>query len=171
MNGSNFTFCIIKPKFRLIVITSIMENQSPSTNHSSLSEYPCVISQAVQWGDMDAANHVNNTVYLRYFESARIEFFNQMGFMDFTGVDGVGPILAEITCKYKAPLTFPDTIKITARILPNSLTEYGFIMQHVVYSEKLQRIAAEGTSRIVCYDYKNKRKALIPNELINKLVA
>jgi acyl-CoA thioester hydrolase len=138
----------------------------------NLSEqYPAIISQAVQWGDMDAANHVNNTVYLRYFESARIEFFNQIGFMDFTGDGGVGPILAEATCKYKAPLTFPDTIKITARILPDSLTEYGFTMQHVVFSEKLQRIAAEGTSRIVCYDYQNKRKALIPKELIDKLLA
>lgn len=134
-----------------------------------LKDYPCIISQQVQWGDMDAANHVNNTVYLRYFESARIEFFNQIGFMDFTGEESAGPILAETNCKYKAPLTFPDNIKITARILPDSITEYGFIMQHVVYSEKLQRIAAEGTSRIVCYDYKNKCKALIPNDLIDKL--
>lgn len=134
-----------------------------------LKDYPCIIAQQVQWGDMDAANHVNNTVYFRYFESARIEFFNQIGFMDFSGDEGVGPILAETNCKYKAPLTFPDNIKITARILPESITEYGFIMQHVVYSEKLQRIAAEGTSRIVCYDYKNKRKAPIPNDLIEQL--
>lgn len=144
-----------------------MENQAIDTNHQSLKDYPIIISQAIQWGEMDAANHVNNAVYLRYFETARIEFFNQIGFMDFTGDDGIGPILAEVACKYKAPLTFPDNIKITARILPNSLTEYGFTMQHVVFSEKLQRIAAEGTSRIVCYDYKNKRKALIPKELIN----
>ena len=42
-------------------------------------------------------------------------------------------------------------------------------MQHLVYSEKLQRIAAEGTSRIVCYDYKSKQKALISSELREKL--
>jgi acyl-CoA thioester hydrolase len=134
-----------------------------------LKDYPTVISQAVQWGDMDAAQHVNNTVYLRYFESARIEFFNQIGFMDFTGDDGVGPILAEASCRYKAPLTFPDNIKITARILKDSITDYGFVMQHLVYSEKLQRIAAEGMSRIVCYDYKSRQKALISSELKEKL--
>ena len=150
-----------------------MENnpQSEIENHQSLSDYPIIISQAIQWGEMDAANHVNNAVYMRYFESARIEFFSRMGFMDFTGDDGIGPILAEVNCKYKAPLTFPDNIKITARILPDSLTEYGFTMQHVVYSEKLQRVAAEGTSRIVCYDYKNKHKALIPKELFDKMGA
>jgi acyl-CoA thioester hydrolase len=134
-----------------------------------LKDYPTIISQSVQWGDMDAAQHVNNTVYLRYFESARIEFFNQIGFMDFSGDDGVGPILAEASCKYKAPLTFPDNIKITARILPDSITDSGFVMQHLVYSEKLQRIAAEGMSRIVCYDYKSKQKALISSELKEKL--
>jgi acyl-CoA thioester hydrolase len=134
-----------------------------------LKEYPTIISQSVQWGDMDAAQHVNNTVYFRIFENARIEFFNQIGFMDFSGDDGVGPILAEVSCKYKTPLTFPDNIQITARILTDSITEYGFTMQHVVYSEKLNRIAAEGTSRIVCYDYKNKQKALIPSELREKI--
>lgn len=136
-----------------------------------LKQYPIIISQAVQWGDMDAAQHINNTVYFRYFESARIEFFNQIGFMDFSGENSVGPILAETSCQYKAPLTFPDNIKITARILPDSFTEYGFTMQHVVYSEKLRRIAAEGTSRIVCYDYKFKQKSLISNELREKLMA
>jgi len=136
-----------------------------------LKDNPTVISQGVQWGDMDAAQHVNNTVYFRYFESARIEFFNQIDFMDFTGEGTVGPILAETSCKYKAPLTFPDTIKITARILPDSITEYGFVMQHFVFSEKLQRIAAEGMSRIVCYDYKNKQKAFISSELRKKLIS
>ena len=155
------------------LLKKLMENNSQSKikNRQSFlaSDYPTVISQAVQWGDMDAAQHVNNTVYFRYFESARIEFFNQVGFMDFTGEGSVGPILAETTCQYKAPLTFPDTIQITARILPDSFTEYGFVMQHLVYSEKLQRIAAEGTSRIVCYDYKSKQKSLISSELREKL--
>ena len=136
-----------------------------------LKQYPTIISQAVQWGDMDAAQHINNTIYFRYFESARIEFFSQIGFMDFSGESSVGPILAETSCQYKAPLTFPDNIKITARILPDSFTEYGFTMQHIVYSEKLQRIAAEGTCRIVCYDYKSKQKALISSELREKLMA
>jgi acyl-CoA thioester hydrolase len=134
-----------------------------------LKQYPTVIPQTVKWGDMDAAQHVNNTVYLRYFENARIAFFNQIGFMDFMGEGGIGPILAEVNCRYKVPLTFPDNIQITARILPDSFTEYGFVMQHLVYSEKLQRIAAEGTSRIVCYDYKSKQKALISSELREKL--
>lgn len=131
-----------------------------------LKLYPTHVTIPVQWGDMDAAQHVNNTVYLRWFETARIDYFNSLvGFMDFTGENGVGPILAEVSCKYKLPVTYPDTITAAARILPESIDEYGFILQTIVVSHRHQRIAAEGTARIVCYDYKNLRKALIPNEL------
>ena len=40
-----------------------------------LEDYPVVLEIPVAWGDMDALNHVNNTVYLRYFESSRIAYF------------------------------------------------------------------------------------------------
>ena len=42
-------------------------------------EYPVVLSQDIIWGDMDAFGHVNNTVYFRYFEDARIAYFDQIG--------------------------------------------------------------------------------------------
>ena len=32
-----------------------------------LKNYTCIIEQTVQWGDMDAAQHINNTVYFKYF--------------------------------------------------------------------------------------------------------
>jgi acyl-CoA thioester hydrolase len=34
----------------------------------------------LRWGDMDAMGHVNNTVYFRYLEQARIELFEMLGF-------------------------------------------------------------------------------------------
>ena len=36
---------------------------------------PVSVQIPVAWGDMDAFGHVNNTVYLRWFETARIAFF------------------------------------------------------------------------------------------------
>jgi len=42
-------------------------------------EYPVVLSQDIIWGDMDAFGHINNTVYFRYFEDARIAYFDQIG--------------------------------------------------------------------------------------------
>ena len=43
--------------------------------HAIITEIP------VAWGEMDALNHVNNVVYFRYFETARIDFFSQINMM------------------------------------------------------------------------------------------
>jgi acyl-CoA thioester hydrolase len=139
-------------------------------------QYPVSLDLNVQWGEMDAAQHVNNIVYLRYFETARIHYFRAIDFMNFGSShaedsQAVGPILAEISCRYKIPLTFPDTVTVAARVLPDSFDEYGFVMNHVVFSHKHQRIAAEGSGRLVCYDYQNLCKAPVPETLKEKILA
>jgi acyl-CoA thioester hydrolase len=137
-----------------------------------LKEYPAKIVIPVQWGDMDSAQHVNNTVYLRWMESARIELFNR--FLDFAGFSagsGVGPILAEISCQYKLPVTFPDTVTVCAKILSDSLNPFGFSIHSIVVSHQHQRIAAQGVARIVCYNYATLSKAPIPAQLLAKIGA
>ncbi len=55
----------------------------------------------VAWGEMDALQHVNNVVYFRYFETARIDFFTQLGFLKDLQVTGVGPVISENNARYK----------------------------------------------------------------------
>ena len=61
----------------------------------------------VRWGDMDALGHVNNTLYFRYFEQARIEALHEA----FNGAwpEGGGPILAATSAEFKRPIRFPAT--------------------------------------------------------------
>ena len=40
----------------------------------SVLDYPLVYTQHVDWGDMDAFGHVNNVMYYRYVESARLAY-------------------------------------------------------------------------------------------------
>lgn len=133
-----------------------------------LKDYPAVIEQKIAWGDMDAALHINNTVYFRYFESGRIAYFDEI---DFSGFDNVGPILAETSCRYRIPLVYPDTISIATRIKPDSFYEFGFEMEHIVVSHQHQQVAAKGTARIVSYDYVKREKAPLPQELKDKILA
>ena len=58
------------------------------------SEYPVVLQQDVIWGDMDAYGHVNNTVYFRYFEDARIAYLDKIGAHEVKEKFNLGPILA-----------------------------------------------------------------------------
>ena len=137
-----------------------------------LQSYPSKIAIPVQWGDMDAAQHVNNIIYLRWFETARIQYFEHLQeLMDFTGEAELGAILAETYCRYKMPVTYPDTVLVAVRVLPDTIDKFSFRMQHIIISQQHQRIAAEGWTRIVCYDYREKRKTSIPARLKEKILA
>ncbi|MFW6242474.1 MAG: acyl-CoA thioesterase, partial [Thermodesulfobacteriota bacterium] len=81
-----------------------------------LAAFPVVIDIPVAWGEMDAFGHVNNIIYFRYFESARIAYFDHVGYEALMEEEGLGPILAATSCRYRVPLTFPDTVSVGARV-------------------------------------------------------
>ena len=62
-----------------------------------LRGFPIVITLPVQWGDQDVLGHVNNTVYLRWFESSRIADFERIGLSTAILTEKIGPILASIS--------------------------------------------------------------------------
>lgn len=129
--------------------------------HETLAGYPVVIELPVQWGDMDALRHVNNTVYLRYFESARIALFNQLDYQRVMHDTGVGPILHSISCRFKFPLTYPDTVWVGVRV--TEIAEDRFTVHHIVVSQRHGRLAAEGDGILVTYDYRAHHKTPIPD--------
>jgi acyl-CoA thioester hydrolase len=128
-----------------------------------LERYPIIVEIPVAWGEMDALRHVNNVVYFRYFENARIAYFEKIKFWDFMNHTGIGPILASTKCKYIAPLTFPDTLLVGART--SEIKEDRFVMEYGLVSKRLQRIAAKGEALLVTYNYREKKKAPFPEEL------
>lgn len=132
-------------------------------------EFPVVIETDVRWGDMDAFNHVNNVSYLRYFESGRIAYFDALELADFFGLDGIGPILAETSCRYKFPLTYPDRVSVGVR--SEQLGEDRFTQQYVLVSHRHGRIAATGDGIIVTFDYSANRKAPIPDRVRERIEA
>ena len=127
-----------------------------------LSGFPVVIEQAVQWGEMDAFAHVNNTVYFRYFENARIAYLERVGWWQEVARTGVGPILASVQARFRRPLAHPDTIRIGARV--TELGEDRFTMEHRIVSVSRGEVVTEGSSVIVSYFYAEKRKTPIPEE-------
>jgi len=124
----------------------------------ALDGFPVIIDVPVAWGEMDSFGHVNNIVYFRYFESARIAYFDAI---DFRGSDGaIGPILASTQCRFRRPLTYPDQLRVGARI--TDLGTDRFTMQYRVHSRALADIAAEGSGIVVAYDYGAGMKAPLP---------
>ncbi len=134
-----------------------------------LHGFPLTLRWPVAWGDMDAFSHVNNVVYFRWFESARIAYFEAIGWIAAMAEGGVGPILARTSCAYRAPLTYPDTVILGARA--EELGEDRFTMRYRVVSERLGALAAEGEGRVISYDYTHARKAPLPPAIRAALLA
>ena len=129
--------------------------------------YPVVVRQAVVWGEMDSYRHVNNVVYFRYFENARLEYFRRLRWPEFEQESGVGPILAATQARFRRALTYPDTIAITARL--GTLGEDRFTLEHRIYSEQLGDVATEGQGLVVAFHYGRGEKVTLPEELRRRI--
>ena len=130
--------------------------------------FPVLLGVPLTWGHMDAYQHLNNVAYIRLLESSRLEHFRELmrrvadpAALDreafLNGSSSAGPILQSISCRFRAPLTFPDALCIGSSV--TALGDLRFSMAHAVFSHRLGAIAAEGAGEVVLYDYKLLRKA------------
>ena len=130
-------------------------------------EFPVVVEQAVVWGDMDSMRHVNNAVYFRYFENARLEYFRRLDWFQYEIDTGVGPIVSATQARFRRPLAYPDTILIGARLL--TIEEDRFTLEHRLVSDQLDDVAATGQVTVVTYHYPQQHKTAIPDELRHRI--
>src|SRR5688500_1843441 len=113
---------------------------------------------------MDYFRHVNNIVFFRYFESARIEYLERIGFRELGDGAAVGPILAATGCRFRRPLTWPDTVRVGARV--SAVADDRFEMEYRLVSTAQNAIAAEGTGTLVSYDYELGAKVALPPRVL-----
>ena len=135
--------------------------------HPLLQDYPVVVPCPVDWGQMDAFEHVNNIIYFRYFENARVAYGLRIGITDHIKTLGIGPILAHTECKFIRPLFFPDTALTGARITGAHGSE--MTMEYKVVSEQRNEVAALGSSLGVYYHYREQRRLDMPADLIARI--
>ena len=131
--------------------------------------FPVQVALPVQWGDMDAFGHVNNTLYFRYFETARLAYMAEMKLLETIQKKQIGPILAETDCRFKRPLTYPDNILVGASVVENH--EYGFLMRYGIYSETQKTVCSVGSGRIVLLDYKTGVKVKPDGQMLDAIAA
>jgi acyl-CoA thioester hydrolase len=133
-----------------------------------LATCPVVVEIPVAWGEMDAFGHVNNIIYFRYFETARIAYFTKLDLLNFMNETGIGPILASTQCKFRLPLSYPDTVSVGAKIV--NLEADRLKMAYYVMSHKYQKMAAEGEGTIVSYDYRGNKKVSLPDAIRKRIL-
>ncbi|MFO0947974.1 MAG: thioesterase family protein [Planctomycetota bacterium] len=143
---------------------------SGSHSHQLLEDFHVVVPVSVQWGDADMLGHVNNTVYFRWFETGRIEYFQRVSLWEQSKVERIGPILASAKCDFLKQVSFPDTVRIGTRV--TRIGKSSMSLEHKIYSETQEAIVAQGESIIVCFDYAKNVTHPVPariREYIEKL--
>ncbi|MGR5133355.1 acyl-CoA thioesterase [Vibrio alfacsensis] len=133
-----------------------------------LNDFPVITEIKVAWGEMDALQHVNNAVYFRYFETARLDYFNKINLLVDLKTTQVGPVLSETQCRYKLPVTFPDTLLIGSRVV--DMQEDRLTMEYQVLSKKWGKITTIATATGVMFDFKNNVKTAIPNHVRHSIL-
>ena len=136
---------------------------SDSDRPQELAAHAFQIPIAVQWGDQDAFGHVNNTVYFRWFESARIAYLERLGLAHRVSPNNLGPILAAIGCNYRKQIKYPDTVQIGARVA--RLGRTSITMEHHLWSQANAAIGADGQSTVVVFDYVANKPRPIPDDM------
>ena len=131
--------------------------------HEALLQFPVVISLSVEWGDQDSFAHVNNTVYLKWCETARVVYLEKTGMWQMIKDDGVGPILASISCDYRQPVVFPDTVQVGARV--SKIGKSSFRMEHAVVSVAQNAVVAESHTTLVFIEYKSGKSLPLPKDI------
>ncbi|MFN3528821.1 MAG: acyl-CoA thioesterase [Bacteroidia bacterium] len=123
----------------------------------------------IRWADIDALQHVNNAVYLNYFEQARIDYFREVVGWKW---EEVGMILASNTVNYHKPL-FPRD-KAVVRMRTSRLGTKSFEMEYIVcrmLASGKTEIITTASAVLVVYDYKNDRTIPMPEDYRQAIVA
>ena len=130
----------------------------------TLLDYPIIYQQQVAWGDMDAFGHVNNVIYYRYMERARIDYMNKLDILR----EDIYTVVASNQCKYMRPVFYPDQLKIGVRV--EEVRSSAFRMSYLLWSELQQQVVATGDAVIVCVDKVEMQKIKIPNNIRKRLI-
>jgi acyl-CoA thioester hydrolase len=137
--------------------------------HPQLAGFPIIVELDVAWGDMDSYAHVNNVVYFRYFENARIAYLDRIGWSALKLEVGLGPILHSTSARFRKAVTYPDHLLVGARAAELQADRVRFEFRLI--STKLSAIACEGEGIVVSYDYRGETKCPIPEAIRNAIEA
>ena len=120
--------------------------------------------ERVRFGDLDAMRHLNNVVFLRYFETARIAYMRELWPAHNPGSPEQGDfglIFAECHIGYRSPVHFDEEVAIhcSVRAVKRSSFQVAFEMRVD------ERLAAEGYGVLVGFDYTQQRARPIPDDV------
>lgn len=114
----------------------------------------------IRWGDMDAMGHVNNTLYFRFMEQARISWFGAL-VPKGEAWQSTGIVIVNASCNYKRPITYPGTVEVRVEVGAPGGSSVPTYYELRVDTDPVPY--ADGAAVVVFVDMKTQKPARIPD--------
>ncbi|PWV58402.1 acyl-CoA thioesterase [Plasticicumulans acidivorans] len=115
--------------------------------------------QAVRWGDLDALGHVNNVQFIRFLESGRVAYVEDV-FELPVSADGEGVILADLQCSFLRQLEYPDTVEVATRV--SALGGSSFELLAAIFRRGEDAPVATSRGVLVWFDFRGQSAQPLP---------
>lgn len=116
----------------------------------------------IRWGDMDAMGHVNNTLYFRYMEIARLQWMFDSGVP--ANPQGEGPVIVNAFCNFIKQFEYPGEVLI--HTYAGAVGRTSFDTYHVMSrADDPDTVYANGGATVVWVDFPNQKSAPMPDRL------
>jgi acyl-CoA thioester hydrolase len=114
----------------------------------------------IRWGDMDALGHVNNTVYFRYMEQARIRFMEESG-LYYDDHAGHGAVIVNASCTFRKALVYPGAVEVRMSVGVPGRSSLETFYELWCSGE----LCADGEAKVVWIDLATNRAAPLPDKV------
>ncbi|WP_411824740.1 acyl-CoA thioesterase [Leptospira sp. 'Mane'] len=117
--------------------------------------------QKVAWGEMDAFGHVNNVTYVRYFETARADYFTAQQLWD-SPLKPVrfGPVLTHLDMDYRKQVVFPATLEVSLEV--DSISSRAFTVVCSMWNQA-EDCVLTGHASFIWFDFELQKPSQIPD--------
>ncbi|MSP98247.1 MAG: acyl-CoA thioesterase [Betaproteobacteria bacterium] len=122
---------------------------------------------AIRWGDMDAMGHVNNTVYFRFMEQARISWFEAL-IPEDEAWQSTGIVIVNASCNYNRAITYPGNVEVKVLVGPPGGSSVPTFYELRVDADPLTY--ADGAAVVVFVDMKTQKPVRIPDHIRERLL-
>lgn len=133
-----------------------------------MNYYAQTIRLRIDWSELDSFGHINNLAILRYTQTARVHFMEEMGMMRSKVEAGISPVLASTSCQFKKQLFYPGHVTVQSRI--DQVNNTSFHIRHKVLDES-REVVAEVHDVLVMFDFHKNVKLSIPQEFRDRMEA
>ena len=125
------------------------------------TQYPVRVEQEVAWGEQDKLGHVNNTIYFRYMEQARVEWLETVGYQ--CNPKQEAPVIVHADCSFLLPLNYPGTVEV--RLFAGQAGRSSLPTFYELRLQGDEKLHAEGSAKIVWINPASGKSVSLPESL------